>query len=165
MKKKLQEALAERKELEKKKGELYYKIGDVSPVKRKSITDEEKKKEIENVMDHIKKLRKIVEESITFNKKIQKIGFESGIKDMLIELEELKSYYALLKSLIDETKMGSIEWISLERVGYDTPPEEVVSFLPIDVKWLEKERERIKKRILKLDTNIQELNWKVEVDL
>ncbi len=97
--------------------------------------------------------------------KIQRAGFKAGIKDKLVELEELRRYYNLLDSLLQKSPMGKVEWKELERGFYDGGVEEVEVFLPIDREWVEKEKREVKKRIMKLDTEIQGLNWKVDVKL
>ena len=162
---KLQEALIKKKDLENIKEELYSNLRTLSALRRKEISEEEKKAEVERFLEHIKDLKQIIRKTTAMQIKIQRAGFKAGIKDKLVELEELRRYYNLLDSLLKKSPMGKVEWKELERGLYDGGVEEVEVFLPIDREWVEKEKREVKKKIMKLDTEIQGLNWKVDVKL
>ncbi len=169
MKKKLQVALMEKKEIELKKSELYKELLDLQPIVRKTMTDKEKEDEVKRVTEHIKEYRRLVLESIPLIQKIQRAGFEGGIKDKLVELNELRFYHTVLKRLLKGGPMGKREWRRIkERYSYgrnDLEENEEVYFYPVDLEWVKEEEKRIRERIKKLNIEIQELNWSVEVDL
>ncbi len=168
MNKKLQEVLFKRREIEKEKKEFYDELNEFKPLKRgveRGFTKEEKEEEIKRVKNYIEDLKKVVYENIEINQKIQRAGFESGIKEMLIELEELKRLKSVLKNLQNKAKMDKVEWSDFETFGFNDKANEVLIFLPLDIKWLKKEIKTLESRIKELDAKIQKLNWEVEVEL
>lgn len=151
---KVAEALAQVKDVKGKIRDIQNKISREAYFRK--LIDEQEVPSSEELINEFKDFSIVLS---TLKDRIAKTNVESGLILKIHEMERLRYVIAALDNFADAKK----ETITLERIDYDMPAKPFTTYATFDVDVMAAYVEDSRIRLRKLDMEVQQLNWTIDL--